>query len=74
MVAINWEWAFTDGRRVPSVDELKVLALRLLRETIESSKKTNGIAIHATGGFSVTVLNNTAHLEFVLESWIIDEV
>ena len=68
MVATNWEWALVDGGRVPEIDELKVFALRLVRETIQSSESNQGIAVHASGGFSVTVLNGVVRLEFIVES------
>jgi len=69
MTHLNWTWYDTDGK-VPSIDQLKELAKKLLYHAAEKE----GFYSSATGGFKATKYENgTLELEFILASWMIEE-
>lgn len=69
MEHLNWGWKDTDGK-VPSIDQLKELAEKLLNEVSEK----NGFYNISTGGFrAFKYENGSLELEFVLTDWMIEE-
>jgi hypothetical protein len=62
MILLNWGWAEPGG--VPSVVELKAMAMRLLVDAINSK---NECSTMACGGFVATKDNDGLGLSFVLE-------
>ena len=82
MVALDWKWAVTSNNNVPTMDELRKEAERLLRNAAEvrlgGYKDTHwelGV-IHGTGGFQATAFcdkNKTRitglDLKFVVAEW-----
>lgn len=69
MAHLNWTWYDTDGK-VPSIDQLKELAKKLLYHVAEEERFYSS----ATGGFKATKYENgTLELEFILASWMVEE-
>jgi len=68
MAASCWRWALSDGYRVPTVDELRVYALSLVREAANDFA-AHGKAAISGGGFSVTISEGgLVCVDFVVES------
>ena len=69
MTAMGWKWAVTDGYRVPTIDELRVHALSIVRDAYNDfvvTKKTAGVS---GGGLSVVIYENGhVTLDFVIET------
>jgi hypothetical protein len=71
MTAIDWKWSFPSGDfRVPTEDEMKSFALRLVRDVIVGAKKTKQRFGLSSGGFSAIAYGegDKVTLEFVVES------
>ena len=69
MEHLNWGWKDTDGK-VPSIDQLKDLAKRLLNGV---SEKDEFYSL-ATGGLKATKYENgTLELEFIVTDWMVEE-
>lgn len=69
MEHLNWGWKDTDGK-VPSIDQLKELAKKLLNEVSEKDEFYN----ISTGGFrAFKYENGSLELEFVLTDWMVEE-
>lgn len=66
MVALKWEWSSTGG--VPELSQVKKMARKLLRETMENKDLDNGSYI-STGGFKVSKYEKHYELSFEVESW-----
>ena len=69
MKKLNWKWFISveEGERVPTLNEIKETALKMLHDAIEKYS-------YSTGGFSVKYNKDTGRLSlsFVVEEW--DEV
>jgi len=66
MKAVNWRWAMLDGiweGRVPTTEEIRANAQRLLDEVANSDHDT----YISTGGFTVLRVGPALQLLFVLE-------
>ena len=69
MEHLNWGWKDTDGK-VPSIDQLKELAEKLLYEVSEKDEFYN----ISTGGFrAFKYENGSLELEFVVTDWMVEE-
>lgn len=86
MKSLNWDWAMSKGRGVPTIDEMKRMVRRLSMDAFSRLEKNpyteNGVdkATFSSGGFSVTVYSPTKtepgrfiHISFVLEESEWDE-
>lgn len=71
MTLLNWTWVQYNGNRIPTVDELKLFALALVRQTVQEAKKIKQSAALSSGGFFASVAGNDIELKFVLESCLI---
>lgn len=77
MNMLNWTW---HDNRFVTVDMLKNMASRLLRDAIDSVKeyKTSKTSTVSSGGLSATVIKNrynhilSCHLDFILTTWDAD--
>lgn len=80
MVALDWTWAFsTTENKVPSIEEIKSCARRLLEETIVKALSQGQDWSIATGGFEAKVkfyededrFNKIpiVELRFIVDSW-----
>ena len=70
MEHLNWGWKDTDGK-VPSIDQLKDLAKRLLSQVAEEE----GFYSSATGGLkAIKYENGSLELEFILTDWMVEEM
>ena len=67
MKKIKWSWVSTDG--VPSIIELKEMAVKLLREAIENGEKNKDYYEVATGGLVAEYFYNEGELRL---SFVID--
>lgn len=69
MEHLNWGWKDTDGK-VPSIDQLKDLAKKLLNEVAEKDK----FYTISTGGLkALRYENGSMGLEFILTDWMVEE-
>jgi len=73
MTALNWKWMLHRGNVVPTIDEIKEAAIRLvniaIKEKEEKGADTKSVRI-STGGFCASVYNSdNVTLEFVVESY-----
>ena len=69
MEALGWTWAQHDGCRTPTVDELKLFALGLVRQAIQDSEKTKKPSDLSSGGFVARVCaSGTIELQFAVET------
>lgn len=69
MEHLNWGWKDTDGK-VPSIDQLKELAEKLLNEVSEKDE----FYYISTGGFrAFKYENGSLELEFVVTDWMVEE-
>lgn len=80
MKLLDWEWAILG--RVPTINEIKIEAIKYLKEAYDGclrNKPKNGYAV-GSGGFMAEAfydeeLKKNVYLElrFVLEDWFIDK-
>ena len=74
MKYLKWSWASTG---IPSIEELKESAIKLLKRTIEyaKTKEVKDSCYVSSGGIKATAYKNrygriiALHLEFVLTEW-----
>ena len=63
MKFIGWTWKCdTEGKRVPTINELKIVATHCMKQAFFSENK-----IYNSGGFECEIINNTIELRFILE-------
>lgn len=75
MAASCWRWALSDGYRVPTVDELRVYVLSLVREAFNDFSSCGKMAMISGGGFSVMVFESgDVKVDFVIESCLVQVV
>ena len=69
MTAIGWKWSLANGDfRVPTEDEMKAFALRLIRDVVDGAERTNARFGISSGGFCVVADGGKVSLDFVVES------
>lgn len=66
MIFLNWKWFFSSGYRIPTVDEIKDSAIKLLNEVASNKNKTYSVA---TGGFKASKYDKDLELEFTIEDY-----
>jgi hypothetical protein len=82
MVALDWKWAVTSNNNVPTMDELRTEAERLLRDAADvrldmfKEEPWESPIFCSTGGFSAAAWCNEdktkitrLDLEFIVSSW-----
>lgn len=65
MVALNWEWAFTNG--VPEVSEIRQNFRKLINELFDEDLKDI-----QTGGFHIWREDDVIRAAFEVESWEVE--
>jgi len=64
MVFLDWKWGWGFEGRIPTIEELKETARRLLMDVCEP-----GVSHISTGGFSASKFMGKITLDFNVESW-----
>lgn len=70
MSLMDWHWYTKNGFRVPSLEEIKSTAARLLSEALHYAKNSESPAIFSCGDFKaeVDLAKEVIELSFIVES------
>lgn len=67
MIFLEWKWGYPG--KLPTIEDIKKEAERLLEEAVNSYKKKCEICRMATGGFEVLIAWDIIELKFYIKSW-----